>query len=149
MGCVEVPACSHPVIAAATETAATAIGVRSFRRARRRASLCKNVMVSAPSWCEELVPVALTVGATVGGEGNTRGGIQADTLGDDGGLHDTAGGNRGSHRMLARDRQCETPMHGEGISHERQPARELVLEGHAFPTPQPLAKSGAASIGGA
>src|ERR1051325_10364085 len=58
MGCVETLGCSHPTIAAASEAAATAIGVRSFSRARRRASLCKNVMVSAPSWREDLLQVA-------------------------------------------------------------------------------------------
>src|SRR5207249_11640950 len=49
--------CPHPTIAAAADTAVAAIRVRAFSRARRLASLCKNVMASAPSRIQELAHV--------------------------------------------------------------------------------------------
>src|SRR5437867_11974565 len=45
---------SHPTIAAAADTAATALSGRDFNRARRRDSLCKKVIASPASWSEEL-----------------------------------------------------------------------------------------------
>src|SRR5437867_12309124 len=45
---------SHPTIAAAAHTAATALSGRVFNRARRWDSLCKKVIASPASWSEEL-----------------------------------------------------------------------------------------------